>query len=81
MHQKPNSVTAVFILHHLHELPTGEEDVKLIGVYSSAESAETARQRLSGQPGFANTPEGFSIDRYEVDKDHWTEGFITINHG
>jgi len=45
--------------------------------------------RLSLQPGFCGHPyvvdpqkdvdeQGFHIDRYELDKDHWTEGFVTM---
>jgi hypothetical protein len=29
-------------------------------------------------PGFAENQDGFEIDRYEIDKDHWKEGFITV---
>ena len=51
--------------------------MKLIGVYSSEENAQSAIVRLSQQPGFVDQPDGFHIDRYGVDQDHWTEGFIT----
>jgi hypothetical protein len=67
----------VFLLHHIHELPDGGEDVTLIGVYSSAESAELAKLRLCKQPGFRDSPAGFSIEPYTVDADHWSEGFIS----
>ena len=70
----------VFLLHHVHEderLPGGE-DAKLIGVYSSRPKAEDAIKRLSIQPGFRETIEAFHIGEYEIDKDHWTEGFATI---
>jgi hypothetical protein len=58
-------------------MPDGVEDVKLIGVYSSAESAEQAKLRLCNQPGFRDLREGFSIEPYTVDTDHWTEGIIS----
>ncbi len=67
----------VFLLQHVHELPDGEEDVKLIGVYSSEDHAEKAKQRVLTKPGFRDSPEGFSIDRYTVDTDNWTEGYIS----
>jgi hypothetical protein len=67
----------VFLLHHVNESPDGEEDVKLIGVYSSAEHAQQAKQRVLNQPGFRDLPEGFSIDCYTVDTDHWSEGYIS----
>jgi hypothetical protein len=68
----------LFVVQHLHVLHDGEEDVKLIGVYSSSEGAERAVARLRLQAGFCDTPEGFSIDRYTLDEDHWTEGYVTI---
>ena len=58
----------------------GEEDPKLIGVYSSRASAEKAVERLRLRPGFRDRPEGFTIDLYRLDEDHWTEGFVTIRH-
>ena len=38
-------------------------------------AAQDAVTRIVTQPGFANFPDGFHIDEYEMDKDHWTEGF------
>ncbi len=70
----------VYLLWHVHELPDGEEDGKLIGVYSSRELAEQARLRALGSPGFREIPEGFIVDRYTVDEDHWTEGYVTVTH-
>jgi hypothetical protein len=78
----------VFVLHHLHILPTGEEDTKLIGTYRSLETAHAAIDRLKTQPGFCDHPRlidpliddeesGFYLDEYELDKDHWAEGFVT----
>jgi len=77
----------VFILQHVHVLPDGEEDVKLIGVYRTHEAAYAAIERLIVQPGFCEHPRllnpsvddegsGFTLDEYELDKDHWIEGFV-----
>ena len=52
------------------------EDVKLIGAYSSEAAAWAAIERLRMQPGFRDHPDAFTIDGYEIDKDHWKEGFI-----
>lgn len=70
----------VFLLWHVNEMPGGEEDFKLIGVYSTAELAEQARQRTVTLPGFRDLPTGFVVDRYTLDRDHWTEGFVTVYH-
>jgi hypothetical protein len=70
----------VFLLWHVHKFPDGEEDEKLIGVYSSRELAEQARERVSLQLGFRDAPDGFLIDPYKLDEDHWTEGYVTDTH-
>ena len=80
---------SVFVLEHLHILPNGEEDVKMIGVYHSAEAARAAVERLRIQPGFRDHPrivvpgvdnddQGFYIDMYQLDQDHWSEGYVTV---
>ena len=66
----------VYVLHHVHAHKDGSEDVKLIGIYSSRESATGAIDRVRHAPGFSQMPEGFHIDEYPVDKDHWCEGFV-----
>ena len=71
-------MSSVFVVQHVHELPSGEEDVKFIGVYSSMASAEDAVHRLSKRPGFRESTEGFHIDEYKIDSDCWTEGFVTV---
>jgi hypothetical protein len=67
----------VFVVQHLLTLTDGEESIKMIGVYSTQEKAQQAVDRLSRQPGFRDSPKGFSIDPYTVDKDSWAEGFVT----
>ncbi|MFN8395022.1 MAG: hypothetical protein U0176_10275 [Bacteroidia bacterium] len=67
---------SVFIVHHSYEQGDCEE-TKLIGIYSSRLKAEEAVERLRLQPGFKRMPEHFSIDCYQLDEDHWTEGFAS----
>jgi hypothetical protein len=78
---------SVFVLQHLHILPTGEEDVKLLGVYRSLEGARSAVERLRIRPGFRDHPgivdreqdtdgQGFHIEAYPLDMDHWSEGYV-----
>jgi len=68
---------SVFVVQHSHE--TAEcEDVKMIGVYGSRSDAEAAVDRLVRQPGFREHPSGFHIDEYEIGKDHWVEGFVSL---
>lgn len=79
-HPPQDGSADVFVLHHVHVLDeeTDDEDVKLIGVYSTREKAEQAVERMNEQPGFRDTLDGFHIDRYRLDDDNWTEGFITV---
>jgi len=67
-------MTTVFLLHHERRVPP-PADAKLCGVYSTRSAAEAARARLVAKPGFRDTPASFSIDEYQLDHDHWTEGF------
>jgi len=47
-----------------------------IGVYSTEYEAKAAIERVKSQKGFIDFPEGFRIHPYELNKDHWTQGFI-----
>lgn len=69
---------SVFVLWHIHDVE-GADDEKLIGVYRTEEDAKAAIARLRGKPGFRENPDGFSYDRYELNRDHWTEGFAQVD--
>jgi hypothetical protein len=82
-------MNSVFVVQYLHRLPSGEDSVVFIGVYRTKYDAHQAVQRLSSQPGFSRHPfvvdvddseddQGFHVSEYELDKDHWTEGFVTM---
>ena len=79
----------VFVVQHLHRLPSGADDLKMIGVYRTEANARAAVERLAGKPGFCShahiidddhgdDDRGFHINECELDKDHWTEGFVTM---
>ncbi|POF41097.1 hypothetical protein B0D71_17830 [Pseudomonas laurylsulfativorans] len=70
-------MSIVYIVTHTHELPSGNEDIKFIGVYDSQESAEEAVKRACLKAGFSETQDGFFIESYQLGKDHWTDGFFT----
>lgn len=65
----------VYLLHHLRDKGTINEDDKDIGTYSSYELAEAAKNRLKDKPGFIDYPNDFYIDEYIIDKDYWENGF------
>ncbi len=66
----------VFVLQHERQLD-GCDEVKFIGAYRSAQLAQGAIDRLRLQPGFKDHPNGFTVNRYSIDEDNWTEGFVT----
>ena len=79
----------VFIVQHLHTINEDEEDIKIIGIYSSREKAFAAITRLKTKSGFKDfhrlidpslddQSDGFYIDKYELDKDDWSEGFFSV---
>ncbi len=68
----------VWIVQHVHVQDDESEDVKFIGVYSSRAHADAAVARLSTQAGFRSQPQGFFVDPYEVDRDHWGDGYVTV---
>ena len=56
----------------------GEYDyVTTMGCYSSLEKAKEAEQNYRLDPDLVDHPEGFCIDKYEIDKMEWNEGFFT----
>lgn len=67
----------VYLVWHVHPLESGDDE-KLVGVYASEEDARAAIQRLRTKPGFVSFPEGFMVEAYELGKDHWTEGYVTV---
>jgi len=71
-------MTSVFVLQHVHSREDGVEDVKFIGVYSSHEKAAAAVARLNCLPGFSDASDGFHVDEYRVDQDHWAEGYMVV---
>lgn len=64
----------VYLLSHVR-VEGEDQDIKICGIYSSDQEASSAIPRLLIQPGFKNFQDGFCVSEYEVDKDHWTEGF------
>jgi hypothetical protein len=77
----------VFLLEHLHIHEDGEECWKRIGVYKTYQDAVDAVTRSRVLPGFATYPDlidaskkltnGFLIEKYPLNTDHWESGFIT----
>jgi hypothetical protein len=43
-------------------------------VYRNEADALAAKERLKNQPGFREYPDGFITAKYDIGRDHWTEG-------
>jgi len=78
----------LYLVQHLH-IVNNNEDLKIIGIYSSKNRAIEAVNRMISLPGFKDYPHivdpmndenenGFYIDEYIIDEDNWCEGFVTI---
>ncbi len=66
----------VQVLWFMQERQEGEDTELLIGVYRTNQDIAAAIERLRDKPGFRDFPQGFQADAYELNKDHWTEGFV-----
>jgi hypothetical protein len=51
----------------------------VLGVYSSAAAAQARIESARTLPGFKDEPDCFQVSRYTLDKDEWTEGFVTMD--
>jgi hypothetical protein len=66
----------LYVVQHTHQIDK-DDDIKLLGIYSSRDAAELAVERAKQRPGLRDAPDGFSIDGYVLDQDCWTEGYVT----
>jgi hypothetical protein len=75
-------MTTVYVLWHNGPdfEATGDTDQsKLLGVFSSEETARMWQEEASELPGFREAPDRFLVDTYELDARHWTTGFEAWN--
>ena len=72
-------MSKVYLLQHYYDYgkESEHEEVKELGVYSTRELAEEARDRYAALPGFRDLPlDCFYISLYTLDEDTgWKEGF------
>lgn len=67
----------VYLLYHIRNEDTDDEDVKLIGIYSSYELARKAQERAKYKPGFIDYPDDFQIFDAVINRGSWEEGFVS----
>ena len=74
-------LSKVYLLQHYYDYgkESEHEEVKELGVYSTRELAEEARDRYATLPGFRDFPlDCFYISLYTLDEDAgWEEGFVS----
>jgi hypothetical protein len=68
----------IFLLGHDFHTVKQPDNGRYIGAYSTLAAATEAEERAKLLPGFKDFPHGFTIDEYQLDQDHWTGGFTTI---
>ena len=71
---------SVFLVWYVQERNGDDADL-LIGVYRTEADAEAAIDRLKPKAGFVAAPLGFRINRYELNRDHWEDGYVTGGGG
>ena len=70
-----------FVVFHDYDDEDGDEQIKLIGIFATKQTAETAVDGLRKMPGFADYPLGFSIEFHPFDRIGWREGFVRMPSG
>jgi homoserine kinase type II len=68
-------MTEIYILVHAYG-DMWREKIKILGIFSSAVTAQAALERAKQLPGFRDYPSGLSIEAHEIGRIWWEEGFI-----
>jgi hypothetical protein len=68
-------MNSAFVVFHARVKDLDNEDIKLIGIFSSKQTAEAAVTKAKDLSGFCDHQNGFSISEYTIDEIHWSEGF------
>ena len=56
-----------YVIYHIHIFEDGNEDYKIIGIFSSYDEALEVKEKYSSElPGFKDFPEEFCIEEFEV---------------
>lgn len=71
-------MNTVFAAYHVRAKDPDNDDVKLIGIFSSQKLAEAAIDSVKHQEGFRDYLDGFLIDEKTIDKVCWSEGFVSF---
>ena len=71
----------LYIAYYLTPAPldedAGEDDIKILGLYSTKERAEQAVRSASTQPGFVKGLGKFLVHPWPLDQKQWVDGLVT----
>ncbi len=68
----------VYLLQHTYFYGDNNEheETKILGIFDSSDKAQAAISQYNKLPGFRDfSDECFSIDKYQLNKTEWSEGF------
>ncbi|MFZ4797326.1 MAG: hypothetical protein ACOYMA_07505 [Bacteroidia bacterium] len=68
----------VYLLFHEHKITTTNISIKNCGVYDCEKNIEDAIEILRKAPGFKETPLGFKIVKFILNKTRWLDGFTSL---
>jgi hypothetical protein len=68
----------VFVLSYARPTSGNRWAGMFIGVYSSLEKAEAAKEGMRLRPGYRDFPDGFRVDCYRIDEDYDDPMFFTL---
>ena len=65
-------------IYRVYHVNPKNDDEKPIGVYCSEQEALEVIEKYKRFEGFKDSPDCFYIDKYELDKTYWTEGYYSV---
>ena len=67
----------VYVVSHFRADTEPDAALKLVGVFESKQLAEATVERLKREPGFKESPDGFSISPFVLNRSYWDGGFVS----
>jgi hypothetical protein len=67
-----------YCLMHSYNDASGEPEDKILAYFETEDEAESAKSSYIGLPGFSRHPAGFIVDKIQLGRLYWQEGFETV---
>jgi len=65
-------------IYKVYHVNPKNDDEKPIGVYLSLQEAKEVIEKYKTFKGFKDAPDHFYIDKYELNKMYWAEGYYSV---